>query len=126
MSLITEFLTLTCTIRRKTIGISSTSGGNTYTWASASTSVPCSVQVDKRLQAQRDYRENTIVEVRVYFEDGVSVLVGDRLQDITDSKTGTTMFSGNQLEVTAIGSSDVGNSEYTKVTAVYKAGGGTQ
>jgi hypothetical protein len=119
MSLITEFLTLTCTIRRKTIGISSTSGGNTYTWADASTSVPCSVQVDKRLQAQRDYREDAIVECRVYFESGVDVKVGDRLTSIAE-------YSGDAFEVTAIGSSDVGNSEYTKITAVLKRGGGTQ
>jgi len=119
MSMVSEFLTLTCTIRRKTIGIDATSGTNSYTWANQATSVPCSIQVDRRYQAQRAYRETSIVEFRVYFEPGVDVKVGDRLTSIDE-------YSGDAFEVTAIGTSDVGNSEYTKVTAILKRGGGTQ
>lgn len=126
MSMVTEFLTLTVTIRRKTIGVSSTSGGNTYTWANAATLVPCSIQVDRRSQAQRFYREDAIIEFRVYFESGTDVAVGDRIQTIVDTVSGSTLYSGDAFEVTSLGSNDVHNSEYTKVTAILKKGGGTQ
>jgi len=118
MSEVTEFLTLTCTIRRKTIAIG-TSGTNSYTWASPYTSVPCSIQVDNRYQAQRATRENTAVDYRVYFEDGVDCKVGDRLISIAE-------YSGQHFEVFSIGSTDVGNAEYTKIMAHLRAGGGTQ
>ena len=118
-------LTLTCTIRRKTIAIDSTTQTNSYTWADASTAVPCSIQVDSRYQAQRAMRENTAVDYRVYFEPGVSVLVGDHLQTFVDG-SGTTQYSGMYFEVFSIGSPDVLNSEYTKIIAHLRGGGGTQ
>jgi hypothetical protein len=121
MSEVTEFLTLSCSIRRKTIGKSSSTGTNSYTWADAATSVPCSIQVDSRFQAQRAMRENTAVDYRVYFEPGISTppLVGDRLTSISE-------YSGQHFEVVSIGSTDVGNSEYTKIIAHLRRGGGTQ
>jgi len=125
MSEVTEFLTLTCTIRRKTIAISSTSGTNSYTWANASTSVPCSVQVDSRYQAQRAMRENGAIDYRVYFEPGTDVAVGDRLTSVTDG-TGTAVFSGQHFEVFSPANGDVYNGEYSKVMAHLRAGGGTQ
>jgi head-tail adaptor len=103
----------TCTIQRKTVTQSATSGGNQHAWASSSTGVACSVQADSGTEGNDFRRETGKRAYRVYFEYGTDVRHEDRI-----------VWGGLTLSVTGPPVDGAGRQVYARVNAEEVISGG--
>lgn len=116
-------LNSTCTIRRKTNAVSSTTGANSPTWASNATGVRCAVQPSRSYEARQNFRDTGTSTFNVYFESDADVREDDRINTIVVDGSSTS-WSGRELTVTSPPIDHAGRRTYTMVTAEERKGGG--
>lgn len=115
MFLSPDFLmTSTCTIRRNTVGVSSTTGGQTSAWADVATGVPCAVQATGSRRGEAARGEVAEADFDVFFPAGTDVREGDVLKDI---QTPAGHMAGRVLVVAGRPVDESGVGSYVRVPA---------
>lgn len=112
---VAKLLVNTCTHKRSSTSISSTTGGQVQSWSTVTASVACNVQPKSQSERDLGYRETGLSEYDVYFAPSTDVRAGDML-------TGVDVISSGALEVTSTPNDATGRGRYTKVSAVHRIG----
>lgn len=88
-------LNQTCTIRRKTSGVDSTTGGKTATWANSATGVACTIQPNSPREEQIAARETGVAGATIWVETTTDIRHIDQV--FIDS--GMFQFAGTAVTV---------------------------